>query len=282
MQRVAIVTGSSSGFGLLTTIALAKRGFHVIATMRNLNKQDVLKTVTTDSNVLRRIEVFELDVTSKDSIEVFQDKVESLDRLDVLVNNAGMAIGGFVEQIPIDDYRKQFETNVFGVMAVTQAVLPKMRKQESGTIINVSSISGKVGFPGLSAYVSSKHAIEGYSESLRLEMQPFGVQVALVEPGSFKTNIWSFGMEMTAGSDDEQSPYYTYMKKLTSTLEAGKKNHEDPRRVANLICNIALLEDVTKLRYPIGKGVKIQLKLKQFLSWRRWESIIISTILKEK
>lgn len=280
MEKVAIVTGSSSGFGLFTTIALANAGFNVIATMRDTKKAAIFKSITTAQTVLDKIEVLALDVTNEASIEQLRKRVESLEHLDVLVNNAGIAIGGFVEEIPIDAYRKQFETNVFGLMAVTQKVIPKLRKQARGTIINMSSISGKVGFPGLSPYVSSKHAIEGYSESLRIEMQPFGVQVALVEPGSFATNIWSSGMEIASGSDDKQSPYYTYMKQLMKTLTNGKDKHQDPRMVANLICKIALMKQVDKLRYPIGRGVRLQFKLKQLLPWKRWERLVIDTISK--
>ncbi|GGM18596.1 short-chain dehydrogenase/reductase [Paraliobacillus quinghaiensis] len=280
MKKIAVVTGSSSGFGLHTTIALAKTGFHVIATMRNSNKAKLFQTITTDQVVLNRIEVFQLDVTNEQSIEAFRHKIDSLERLDVLVNNAGIAIGGFVEQISIEAYRKQFETNVFGLMAVTKSVLPKLREQKNGKIINLSSISGKVGFPGLSPYVSSKHAIEGYSESLRLEMRPYGVQVALVEPGSFQTNIWSSGMAIE-GTYDSNSPYYTYMNQLTTTLDAGKKNHEDPRLVADLICKIASMKRVKNLRYPIGKGVSLQFKLKHLLSWQQWEKIVIRTIFKK-
>ncbi|WP_112179172.1 MULTISPECIES: SDR family oxidoreductase [Paraliobacillus] len=280
MEKVAVVTGSSSGLGLFTTIALANKGFTVIATMRDPNKSDIFRTITTKHAILDKIEVFALDVTNAESVEKFRVKVESLNRLDVLVNNAGIAIGGFVEDISIDDYRRQFETNVFGLMAVTQAVIPKLRKQAKGTIINMSSISGKVGFPGLSPYVSSKHAIEGYSESLRLEMQPYGVQVALVEPGSFATNIWSSGMEIVNGTYDEQSPYYTYMKQLLTTLDNGKERHGDPRMVADLICKLAMMKRVDKFRYPIGRGVSLQFRLKQLLPWRRWERLVIHTILK--
>ena len=126
--------------------------------------------------------------------------MEDFGKVDVLINNAGYAGAGFVEEVSMEEYRKQFETNVFGVLAVTKAFLPLMRKQGQGCIINISSISGKVAFPGLSPYIASKHAIEGWSESLRLEMQPFGVKVVLIEPGSYKTNIWSTGKQVAVES----------------------------------------------------------------------------------
>ncbi|MCL7747985.1 oxidoreductase [Halalkalibacter alkaliphilus] len=282
MRRTAIITGASSGFGLLTTLELAKRGFRVLATMRNVEKAVAFNSLTDDGDILERIEPFPLDVTEGDSVARFSKKVQSMEKVDVLINNAGFAVGGFAEEIEIEDYRRQFETNVFGVMAVTQAVLPAMREQKSGTIINVSSVSGRIGFPGLSPYVSSKHALEGYSESLRLEVAPFGIQVALVEPGSYSTNIWSSGMEVSERSLDSGSPYYDYMKGITSRLEAGKKNHGDPDEVVHLLCELAMEERVKKLRYPIGKGLKWTLALKQLMPWSWWEKIVLRQVLKKR
>ena len=163
-KKTAIVTGSSSGFGLLCVTELAKVGFEVIATMRDLNKADLLLQQCKRQNVSESIHIHALDVTSKESIENFKKWLEQWPSIDVLVNNAGIALGGMIEELPLEDYRLQFETNFFGVIGVTQAVLPFMRKQGSGRIINMSSISGQMGFPGLSPYVASKHALEGFSE----------------------------------------------------------------------------------------------------------------------
>ncbi|MBB6452729.1 short-subunit dehydrogenase [Salirhabdus euzebyi] len=278
MRKTAIVTGASSGFGLLTTIELAKTGFHVIATVRNLEKAAIIEDHISDRNIMSRIEPFLLDVTDDGSIAKLSEKVEELNRIDVLVNNAGFAMGGFCEDVRIESYRKQFETNVFGVMAVTQTVLSKMRAQGEGTIINVSSISGIIAFPGLSPYVSSKFALEGYTESLRLEVKPYGIQVALVEPGSFQTNIWSSGMEVEEKSLSDNSPYYDYMKGITTALEKGKKNHGNPQKVAILIRNLALQQELKKLRYPIGQGVKMSLRLKKILSWKKWENMFFKQL----
>ncbi len=282
LRRTAIITGASSGFGLLTTLELAKRGFTVLATMRNVEKAVAFNSLTDDGDILERIEPFPLDVTEGDSVARFSKKVQSMEKVDVLINNAGFAIGGFAEEIEIEDYRRQFETNVFGVMAVNQAVLPVMREQKSGTIINVSSVSGRIGFPGLSPYVSSKHALEGYSESLRLEVAPFGIQVALVEPGSYSTNIWSSGMELSERALDSGSPYYDYMNGITCRLEAGKRNHGDPDEVAHLLCELAVEERLKKLRYPIGKGLKWTLAFKQLMPWSWWEKIVLRQVLKKR
>ncbi len=278
MYKTAIITGASSGFGLLTTVELARRGFHVLATMRNMQKSQTFQTMTEDSKILNRIHAFPLDVTNQDSIQTFQHKVEQLEQVDVLVNNAGFAVGGFAEDVSLDAYRRQFEANVFGVMAVTQVVLPKMRQQGFGKVINVSSISGKIAFPGLSPYVASKHALEGYTESLRLEVKPFGVQVALVEPGSYKTNIWSTGMEVAEDSMKDDSAYQGYMEAIYSQLETGKQKHGDAKEVAYLIADLSDRKHFRKLHYPIGKGVKVLLWIKQTLPWNRWEQLVLSKL----
>lgn len=276
-KQIAIVTGSSSGFGLLTCVELAKKGFQVIATMRNLAKGDTLLQLAKQEGVADQIILQELDVTNDASITQLKSYLGGIGRVDVLVNNAGYAGAGFVEEVPIEEYRQQFETNVFGVIAVTQAILPFMRTQGSGKIINVSSISGRIGFPGLSPYVASKHALEGFSECLRLEMQPYGVEVVLVEPGSYKTNIWSTGKQVTEKSLQESSPYYTYMRKIESQLEKGEASFGNPEEVANKIAEIAQAKGTT-LRYPLGKGVKLSVFLKTNLAWKRWESIFLKKL----
>lgn len=278
-QPIAIVTGASSGFGLLTSIELARAGFHVIATMRNREKGTTLLNEAKKHSLESQISLHELDVTSEESIYNLSLFLKTLKRIDILVNNAGYAAGGFVEEIPLEEYRKQFETNVFGVIAVTKTVLPYMRKQGSGKIINVSSISGKVGFPGLSPYCASKHALEGWSESLRLEMKPFGVDVALVEPGSFKTNIWSTGRQVT--ESQSVSPYYEHMKKLENYILSGESGFGDPANVAKLIAEISTKKDPS-LRYPIGKGVKLMIHLKNLIPWKQWEAIVLKNLKNTK
>lgn len=274
---IAVVTGASSGFGLLTSLEFAKRGFHVIATVRNIAKANELLNEAERIGCLEFIQIQELDVTSEVSVNHLKDLINQIGRVDVLVNNAGYAGAGFVEEIPIDEYRKQFETNLFGPIMVTQACLPIMRKAKKGKIINVSSISGLIGFPGISPYVSSKHGLEGWSECLRLEMQPFGVDVSLVEPGSFKTNIWSTGKQITKKSLKVDSPYYPYMQSIESHIKKGESQFGDPQEVANKIVEIALQTNPS-LRYPIGKGVKISLILKRSISWNSWEKLFLKRL----
>ncbi|MBE7149172.1 SDR family oxidoreductase [Bacillus mycoides] len=278
-KKIAIITGASSGFGLLTTLELAKKDYFVIATMRNLEKQIDLISQATKLDLQQNIKVEQLDVTDQGSIHNFQLFLNEINRIDILINNAGYANGGFVEEILVEEYRKQFETNLFGAISITQLVLPYMREQKSGKIINISSISGQVGFPGLSPYVSSKYALEGWSESLRLEVKPFGIDVALLEPGSYNTNIWEVGKQLAENQSDTTSPYKEYMDKIQKHINNGNDTLGNPMDVANKIIEIAEARRTT-LRYPIGKGVKFMIFAKKVLPWRLWEYLVLRSFKK--
>ncbi|PGZ55757.1 short-chain dehydrogenase [Bacillus anthracis] len=278
-KKIAVITGASSGFGLLTTLELAKKDYLVIATMRNLEKQGNLLSQATQLNLLQNIKIQQLDVTDQNSLHNFQLFLKEINKVDLLINNAGYANGGFVEEIPVEEYRKQFETNFFGAISITQLVLPYMREQQSGKIINISSISGQVAFPGLSPYVSSKYALEGWSESLRLEVKPFGIDVALVEPGSYNTNIWEVGKQLATNQSDTSSPYKEYMDKIQKHINSGSDTFGNPIDVANKIVEIAESKR-TNLRYPIGKGVKFMIFAKKILPWRLWEYLVLRSFKK--
>lgn len=272
-MKTAVVTGSSSGFGFLTALELAKEGYTVLATMRNLTKGNALLKQAEENGLEDLIVLQELDVTSEESINRLKEVLLEMGRVDVLVNNAGFAGAGFIEEIPVSEYKAQFDTNVFGMISVTQAVLPLMRKQKSGTIINMSSISGRMGFPGLSPYAASKYAVEGWSECLRLEMNTFGVKVVLLEPGSFQTNIWSSGKQVTEMSQRPDSPYAAEMRKLEAYTESSAETYGDPLEIAKTIAAIVRKKN-PRFRYPIGKGVKLTIWLKDRVSWQLWETIV--------
>ena len=278
-KKIAVITGASSGFGLLTTIELVKKDYFVIATMRNLKKQVNLLSQANQLNLQQNIKIQQLDVTDQKSLHNFQLFLKGINKVDLLINNAGYANGGFVEEIPVEEYRKQFETNLFGAISITQLVLPYMREQQSGKIINISSISGQVGFPGLSPYVSSKYALEGWSESLRLEVKPFGIDVALVEPGSYNTNIWEVGKQLATNQSDTTSPYKEYMDKIQKHINSGSDTFGNPIDVAKKIVDIAEAKRTT-LRYPIGKGVKFMILAKKILPWRLWEYLVLRSFKK--
>src|SRR5207253_7946706 len=169
MERIALITGCYSGFGLLTTIDLAKAGFRVVATMRDLSRNARFVQAVAEAGVADRVELRRLDITEFDALPAaVTEIVKSHGRIDVLVNNAGYALGGFAEDIQLEELRAQFDTNFFGHVALTRAVLPIMRAQKSGHIIMISSISGLVSNPVTSSYSASKHALEGWTESLRV------------------------------------------------------------------------------------------------------------------
>ena len=196
-NKIALITGCSNGFGLLTSVELAKAGYRVVATMRELSRRTKLDQAVVDAGVADKIDVRALDVTHFSEIAAFVDTiVRDYGRIDVLVNNAGFAMAGFAEDIKLEELRTQFETNFFGAVAMTKAVLPIMRKQRSGYIIQISSIVGLQGSITVSSYSASKHALEGWSESLRLEVDALGIKVVLVEPGAFDTGVWTEGARM--------------------------------------------------------------------------------------
>lgn len=179
MKRTAIVTGANSGFGKLITIGLAKQGYTVIAGVRQEANAKKLAEEIKQASLSEAIHIEALDVTDTQSIQAFQKKLHAYAPITLLVNNAGTAYAGFAEEVPVDTYRQQFDVNVFGVMEMTQAVLPFMTN--GAKIFNMSSISGLMGMPALSPYVSSKFALEGYTESLRIELASFGIQAVLIE-----------------------------------------------------------------------------------------------------
>ncbi|MBA4495665.1 SDR family oxidoreductase [Paenactinomyces guangxiensis] len=262
-KPVAFITGTSSGFGLLASIALAGNGYYVVASMRNPEKKKALEEAIHRQQI-KEIEMVPLDVTKhEEATATIQEVIKRLGKIDVLVNNAGYAEGGFVEDLSIEDFRRQFETNFFGTIAVTKAVLPHMRRQRTGKIINISSISGKIGFPALSPYVSSKHALEGFSESLRLELLPYGVYVSLIEPGSYQTEIWSKGLGKVHTGE---SAYEKEMAKIIREVNHISQSAADPQEVADLIVQVANTKH-PKLRYPVGKGVESGIFLKHLLPW---------------
>lgn len=273
-EKIAVITGASSGFGLLTSVELARAGFRVVATMRDLGRREKLDAALGAAGVAGNIDVRALDVTQFAAIPpVVESVVRDYQRIDVLVNNAGFAVAGFIEDVRLEELRLQFETNLFGAVAMTKAVLPVMRKQGSGHIIQISSIGGLQGSLSLSSYSASKHALEGWSESLRLEMRPLGIKVVLVEPGAFATDIWTRGAVMAKDAVKETSPNYQRSLRMRSAVQ--KLPKADPIAVAKLIVAIAR-DPNPKLRYLAGRDAKIQLAFKRILPWKTYEKMIAS------
>jgi NAD(P)-dependent dehydrogenase (short-subunit alcohol dehydrogenase family) len=252
-DKVAVVTGSSTGIGYETSLTLARNGFLTYATMRNLNKSENMKMVATKENLPIRIK--QLDVTDDISVtNAVQEVSSEAGRIDVLVNNAGYGLNGAFEDLAMDEIKAQYETNVFGLIRMTQAVLPIMRRQKSGTIVNISSGAGRFGFPSGSAYVSTKFAVEGLSESMSYELEPFGIKVAIVEPGVIRTNF-ADGLVVAKKSKDPSSPYSQLMQKAANGFEKMMKNASSPDLVANVVLN-AVRNEKPSLRYLAGNDVE--------------------------
>ena len=271
-ERVVVITGASSGFGLLTSVEFARAGFRVVASMRDVTRRDTLDAALRASGIAGTVEVRALDVTHFDKIPQFiNGVVHDYGRVDVLVNNAGFAVAGFAEDIRLEELRLQFETNFFGAVAMTKAVLPVMRHQRSGHIIQISSIGGLQGSMTVSSYSASKHALEGWSESLRLELNPLGIKVVLVEPGAFDTGIWTRGARM--GEDAIKNTSSNHQRSLRMRTAIERIPKADPIAVARTIVRIAQNPNPT-LRYLVGRDAKIQLALKRFLPWKSYEKMI--------
>jgi NAD(P)-dependent dehydrogenase (short-subunit alcohol dehydrogenase family) len=262
-QKVAVVTGSSTGIGYETSLILARNGFLTYATMRNLNKSESIESIATKENL--PIHIKQLDVTDDTSVKKAVEGISSeTGRIDILVNNAGYGLNGAFEDLAMDEIKAQYETNLFGLIRTTQAVLPIMRRQKSGTIINISSGAGRFGFPGGSAYVSTKFAVEGLSESMSYELEPFGIKVVLVEPGVIKTNFVD-GMIIAKKSQDPKSPYSQIIQKMATGFEEMMKNGSSPDLVAKVVLNAATNEN-PNLRYLAGNDVEQWLGSKRNMS----------------
>ena len=273
MEKVALVTGSSSGIGLLTTVELARAGFRVVASMRDLGRRQRLDKAAAAAGVAKNIDVRRLDVTEFDRIPEFVGQLDrEYGRLDVLVNNAGFAMAGFAEDLLLEELRQQFETNFFGAVAVTKAALPIMRRQRSGHIIMVSSIGGRISAPVIGAYESSKFALEGWSESLRIETRSLGIRVVLAEPGSYQTDIWERNVRVGSVAVDRSSPNRERADRFSEMV---KKVHKaDPLPVAKLIARIAQTRN-PRLRYRVGFDAQLQFWLHTLLPWKVYEKLVI-------
>ncbi len=257
MDKVAIVTGSSSGIGFETALALAREGYHTYATMRDTKKGDKILDIAKKENL--QLRVIELDVNKEDTIKKAVEVITGeKKRIDVLVNNAGYFLVGCLEDLTISDLKDQFETNFFGVIRTIQAVLPTMRSQKSGTIVNVSSVAGRIGFPVTPGYISTKFALEGLSESMRYELFPFGIKTIIIEPGVIKTNLFATLKKTTK----QDSPYKDMTEKVMNGLLMMSEMGTPPQEVAKTIVK-AVSSESPLPRYPVGNDAIMFLEAKR-------------------
>jgi NAD(P)-dependent dehydrogenase (short-subunit alcohol dehydrogenase family) len=268
--KVAVVTGSSSGIGYETSLLLARNQFATYATMRNMNKSSEVRDIASKEKI--PLNVIQLDVNDDTSVhDAIDTIVKENGRIDVLVNNAGYDLFGPLEESSLEEIKQQFETNVFGVIRTTKAVIPTMRKQGNGIIVNISSVGGTVGlFPFTTAYHASKFAIEGFTESLRQELADFNIHIILIEPGSISSNF-AMNIKTAKGFDPNKSPYAKMAQQVLQGFEsipAAYSSH--PSKVAHTILNV-LNSPNPELRNPVGKDAESIFKVRAELSDKELE-----------
>jgi len=277
-NKVAIVTGASSGIGYEASLTLARNGFLTYATMRNLGKSDSIKSLTEKEKLPLKIVL--LDVTDDRSVKnAIQSITAEAGRIDVLVNNAAYVLNGAFEDLAIDELKAQYDTNLFGVTRVTQAVLPIMRKQKSGIIVNISSGVVTIGgYPGGSAYVSTKFAIDGLSKSMAYELEPFGIKVVLIEPGVIRTNLTN-SMVAAKKSQDPNSPYSQIMQSMAIGFVDMMKNASSPDLVAKVVLN-AVTSENPSLKYFAGKDIETLMEAKRSMSDEEFYKMMKQNLMK--
>jgi len=246
-SATVLITGCSTGIGYETALLLARRGYRVFATMRNLRKSSKLRKASAGLP----LEILELDADKSSSVQrAVSAVIRRAGRIDILINNAGWGAFGAMEEFTDGEILAQYETNVFGLLRVTRAVLPSMRRQQSGRIIHIGSLAGKMTFAGIGLYCSTKYAVEAITESLRLELRPFNLQAAVVEPGSIRTPFKANRRKAKVFLEGRSA----YQKVLRKILDFGNKSSAlapGPGKVARVILK-ALQAERMAIRYPVG------------------------------
>lgn len=262
MQKVVLITGASSGFGEVMAGYLSQKGFSVWGTSRKANP-------ATAPNGFKMIP---MDVQDMDSIRAAVARIiEEEGRIDVLINNAGISLVSPLEETPLETIQTIMDVNLYGVLRVCQAVIPIMRQQKNGCIINVSSIGGLMGLPFRGVYSASKFALEGLTESLSMEMKPFNISVCMVEPGDFKTNISQNRLKISLNAN---SPYYRTCSMVEEVADMQMEKAADPELMGPAIYRI-INSEKPKLRYRIGAAMeKLSVFLKKVLPGRYFEKIL--------
>jgi len=274
--KVAIVTGSSSGIGFATSVLLARNGIYTYASMRNTAKVNAINDIAKKENL--PLQVIQLDVTDDKSVKNAVNKVlEEKKQIDILVNNAGYGLMGCVEDLSMDEIKAQFETNLFGIIRVTQAVLPTMRKQKHSIIVNVSSIAGRIGFPASPAYISTKFALEGLSESMRYELEPFGIKVVIVEPGVVRTNFMNASV-LAKKALDPNSPYAQITQKVGAGFRLLLEHGTPTEEVAKAILKAVTAEN-PEPRYLVGNDAVMMMEARKSMSDAEFENFMKKDII---
>lgn len=270
MTNSVLITGTSTGLGLETAVYLAERGFEVYASMRNLGRRVALDDAAARRNV--KLHVLQLEITDKASIDrAVRTVVERSGGIYGLVNNAGIGLRGYFEDLSEEEIHQVFEVNVFGTMAVTRAVLPHMRAARRGRIVIITSVGGRIGSLAVSAYCATKFAQEGFGESLTQEVIPFGIYVSLVEPAIIKTERWGVKRGIARGALDPESPYYAWFRESERLADRlVETSPTKPVDVARAVYS-ALTARRPRLRYMAGRRAGLVLALRRYLPGELFE-----------
>ena len=274
ISKTILITGTSSGIGKATALLFAEKGWNVIATMRDPHDRK------TGLEGKKNIEILHLDVTDAGSIkEAVAHSMERYGHIDVLLNNAGYAMMGAFEASAPGQIKRQYDTNVFGLMAVTREVLPVFRKQKDGLIINVASIGGRIGFPLYSLYNSTKFAVEGFSEALRWELEDHNIRVKIIEPGIIKTDFYERSMDVS--TKEGLTAYDGFTRRFMDRMGRADDKGSPPEVIAELIFKAAN-DRSRKLRYHAGAGAGLALGLKRVLPESTFSNLTRSYAIEKK
>jgi NAD(P)-dependent dehydrogenase (short-subunit alcohol dehydrogenase family) len=269
-QKVAIVTGSSSGMGFETSLILARNGFYTYATMRKLEGEGAEQLTDITKNENLPLQVIRLDVNDDKSVkDAINTVVKGKDRIDVVVNNAGYDLMGALEETSMEELKGQFETNLFGAVRVMQSVIPIMRKQAGGIIVNITSLGGRISFPLNSAYHATKFALEGLSESIQYELDPFGIKIIVIEPGGVGSNFLK-NLKMVSKAN---SPYGPLQNCMSEYFKQWSQNVTHPSEVAKTILR-AVTSYNPDFRYVVGKDAMMTLDSRRTKSDREFQDMI--------
>lgn len=281
MSDSVLVTGVSSGFGQEIALSLAERGYRVYGTVRDLSLRPQLEALATARRV--ELHVVRMDVTQPALVEdAVAQVVQECGTIYAVVNNAGILLRGYFEDLADDEIRRLFDTNFFGTLAVTRAVLPHMRLAGRGRVVIISSVAGKVGSPSGSAYSACRHAQEGFAESLRQEIEPLGIAVSLIEPGITKTETWEKGTASGAGrnTSDPNSPYTRWFQQAEALFYAAMDS--SPITVQDVAQAVwrAVSEPRPRWRYPVGRRARLVINARRILPGEMFERLYFGEVMR--
>ncbi|ANE46656.1 short-chain dehydrogenase [Paenibacillus swuensis] len=270
MRKTILITGASAGIGKATMDHFVRNNWNVAATMRNPENSGLNESAS--------LKLYTLDVTNEESVkDALAGAIRDFGRIDAVLNNAGYGAVGVFEASTPEQIRRQYETNVFGTMSVIQAILPHFREHRAGTIINVTSVGGKVTFPLYSLYHGSKWALEGFSESLHYELKPLGINVKIIEPGVIKTDFYSRSQDFI--NNEALAEYQPYVKAVSAVMQQSGANGVRPEVVAEMIFKAAT-DGSARLRYAVGSPAPWLLPLRKFLPEKWFFAIVRASVEK--